>query len=134
MKKRGEKVKMNVWVSLAILGGVLLILGTFYPWFRLEGVFGKSAWDLNDPIALASGLMVLLGAISAWARNALRSMISVGGLLAIVDAGVVYKSATLELDYGFWVFLLGAIIALIAAFGEEIAPSEFSAGNDHVHH
>jgi len=105
-------MKMNLWISLAILGGVLLILGVFYPW-----VSGKSALEQNDSIALASGLMVLLGAIAVSSRDALRSMISVGGLLAIADAGVVYKSATLELDYGFWVFLLGAIIALVAAFG-----------------
>jgi len=118
-------MEKKAWALIALLGGILLIVGVFLPWVKaldpsnptLPAV-EKSAWDAADVIAISGSIMVLLGALAVWGFDALRSMVPVGGLLALVEAIAVYKAPiTTEAVYGIWVFIVGAIIALIATIG-----------------
>jgi hypothetical protein len=108
-------MEKKTWALVALIGGILLIIGIFLPWIKMLGV-EQSAWDAADVIAIASSFMVFLGAIAVWAVDSLRSMVSVGGLLALADSVAVHKAST-EVGYGIWIYMVGAIIALIAMIG-----------------
>jgi hypothetical protein len=126
-------MEKKTWALVALIGGILLMIGIFLPWVKAydpfekfaEGLGGptaspvqKSAWDAADVIAITSGVMVLLSAIAVWATNSLKSMVTVGGLFALAEAVSIYKSPlTTEALYGIWVYMIGAIIALIAMIG-----------------
>ena len=129
MPKRQEKevktMEKKTWALVALIGGILLIIGVFLPWINaldpsnptLPAV-KKSAWDAADQFAIASSLMVLLGAIAVWAADSLRSMVSVGAILALAVSVAVYKAPiTTGTFYGIWVYMIGAILALIAMIG-----------------
>jgi len=110
-------MEKKVFVIIALLGGIIALIGVFLPWAEVvPGTGTVSAWDMSDVIAISSSLMILLGALAVWIFGALRSMISVGGLLALADGVAVYKAAS-TVDYGIWVVLIGSIIALIATLG-----------------
>jgi hypothetical protein len=129
MPKRQEKevktMEKKTWALVALIGGILLIIGIFLPWVKaldpsnpLAPATEKSAWDAADVIAITSGFLVLLGAIAVWAVNSLKSMVAVGGLFALAEAVSIYKSPlTTGTVYGIWVYMVGAIIALIAMIG-----------------
>ena len=110
-------MKKHAWASIAFLGGIIALIGVFLPWAEVvPGAGTVSAWDMSDVIAISGSVMILLGALAAGISGALRSMISVGGLLALADGVAVYKAYT-TVDYGIWVVLVGSIIALIATIG-----------------
>ena len=115
MPKRQEKevktMEKNTGALVALIGGILLLIGIFLPWIKVAGL-EKSAWDAADVIAITSGFMVFLGAIAVWAVNSLKSMVSVGGLFAIAEAVSIYKAYPVA--YGIWIYMVGAIIALLA--------------------
>jgi hypothetical protein len=105
-------MERNPWALVALIGGILMLIAIFLPWISVGGV-DTSAWDAADVIAITSGFMVFLGAIAVWAINSLKSMVSVGGLFAIAEAVSIYKAYP-EIAYGIWIYMVGAIIALIA--------------------
>jgi hypothetical protein len=107
-------MERNPWALVALIGGILMLIGIFLPWISVGGV-DTSAWDAADVIAITSGFMVFLGAIAVWAVNSLKSMVSVGGLFAIAEAVSIYKAYPVA--YGIWIYMVGAIIALIAVIG-----------------
>jgi len=108
-------MEKKTWALVALIGGILLLIGIFLPWIKVAGL-EKSAWDAADVIAITSGFMVFLGAIAVWAVNSLKSMVSVGGLFAIAEAVSIYKAYP-DVAYGIWIYMVGAIIALIAMIG-----------------
>jgi hypothetical protein len=118
-------MEKNTWAVVALIGGILLIIGVFLPWVNALSPFNPaapaakvSAWDEADVLAIASSLMVLLGAIAVWASNSLRSMVSVGAILGLAESVSIYKSSlTTGTFYGIWIYMVGAIIALIAMIG-----------------
>jgi len=118
-------MEKKTWALVALIGGILLIIGIFLPWVNAldpsnptAPATEKSAWDAADVIAITSGFMVFLGAIAVWAVNSLKSMVSVGGLFALAEAISIYKSPlTTGTVYGIWIYIVGAIIALIAMIG-----------------
>lgn len=116
-------MEKKTWALVALIGGILLIIGVFLPWVNaIDPSTGspvkKSAWDAADQFAIAGSLMVLLGAIAVWAADSLRSMVSVGAILGLAESVAVYKSPiTTGTFYGIWVYMIGAIIALIAMIG-----------------
>jgi uncharacterized membrane protein len=100
---------------VALIGGILMLIAIFLPWIKILTV-EKSAWDAADVIAIASSFMVLLGAIAVWAVNSLKSMVSVGGIFGIAEAVSIYRAYP-SVSYGIWIYMVGAIIALIAVLG-----------------
>jgi hypothetical protein len=124
-EKEVKTMEKNTWALVALIGGILLVIGIFLPWVNALNPFNptapavkESAWDAADVIAIASGFMVLLGAIAVWASNSLRSMVSVGAILGLAESVSVYKSAlTTGTSYGIWIYMIGAVIALIAMIG-----------------
>jgi len=105
-------MEKKVFVIIALLGGIIALIGVFLPWAG-----GISGWDFPGAgaIALVYGLMILLGALAVWATGALSSMIPVGSLLVLsLGAGVAQLTSV---DYGVWVYILGAILGLIGTLG-----------------
>lgn len=101
--------KKTFGAFIASLGGVLALIGIFLPW-----VGGSTGWDLpaGGVIALFYSFMILLGGLAVGTYGALRSMIPVGSLLVLaVGAALVKDSPTV--DYGVWVYIIGAILGLI---------------------
>jgi len=105
-------MEKNTGALVALIGGILMLIGIFLPWIKVAGA-ETSAWDAADVIAITSGFMVFLGAIAVWAVNSLKSMVSVGGLFAIAEAVSIYK-ADPDTAYGIWIYMVGAVIALLA--------------------
>jgi hypothetical protein len=116
-------MERNPWALVALIGGIILIIGIFLPWVNAidpttAQPVKKSAWDAADQFAIASSLMVLLGAIAVWTVGSLKSMVSVGAILGLAESVAVYTSPiTTGTFYGIWVYMVGAITALIAMIG-----------------
>ena len=103
-------MEKKTFAIVALLGGILSLIGIFLPWAG-----GIKGWDIGGSLALSYSLILLLGALAVWVSGALRSMIPVGSFLvlgmgaALVEAGPV--------DYGVWVYIIGAILGLIGTLG-----------------
>jgi hypothetical protein len=135
MPKRQEKeVKFMKKMALSVIGligGILVVAGVFLPWVSAS-VFGvtftASGWDAlkasvsKNPdvlLGLIGGIIALIGglvsAIAIKMKN-LGYLILLGGILAVL--AWIWSAYTMTdwsaVTYGFYIYLVGAIIALIS--------------------
>jgi hypothetical protein len=109
---------------VAGLGGLLLLVALFLPWYGPENVTGWQALTVIDVLlALLALLAVLVPVISAATRGpakpvAIEVIASAIGWLAVllVVIRLVFPPDDLSLRYGVWLALAGALIGWIGSW------------------
>lgn len=115
---------------IGLIGGILAAVGVFLSWFSTAGV-SFSGWDMartwapllgqsfNQPyVVLLGGILALLGGLAALLAVKVTNisyLIPLGGIIAVL--GWVWAAVDIAdwsaVSYGFYVCLVGGILALI---------------------
>jgi hypothetical protein len=125
---------------VAIIGGLMLAGGLFLAWYYLEGPNGQIGtvrfptrdvtgfdalkiirWILlvaaAAPIILA--WIVVRGHATSWPRGELTAVVAVLALTLVVVRGLIIRPGqppgSVDLNWGYWLSLAGAVIMFIAA-------------------
>jgi hypothetical protein len=125
--------------ALGMLGGLLLAVGVFLPWYAtsatnrnadIDGARGTfSAWDVHPILrwlllAAAVAPFILAYIIVrqrelSWPRGELTAVTSVAVIIMVIFLGVLDKPGTprgeITVSYGWWLALAGGILILIGA-------------------
>ncbi len=144
-----ELKSLNRGEVIAVIGGLLLGVSVFLPWFHL----GNSHAVLNSckgPDTNCSGwdslsafrYLILLAAIAplilawviarghalAWPRGELTAVVAVLALVMVLFRGLIVAPGTppeeIDVTWGFWVALAGSLLILVGAVwrSQESAP------------
>jgi archaellum biogenesis protein FlaJ (TadC family) len=121
---------------IAILGGVLLGIGVFLPWYgtsssKFSTIAGKtgdlSAWDVHKImrlllLAAAVAPLILAWIIIrehelSWPRGQVTTVVAIAAFGLIFYRGVIDRPGDVEisLEYGWFVALVGSILMLVGA-------------------
>jgi len=124
---------------IAMLGGLVLGLGVFIKWYEctsrigeLAGVKGlstASAWDTHPVLrwlllAAAVAPFILAYIIArdhqlSWPRGQLTSVVAIAALGLMLYAGIISRpgepKSAIELEWGWYVAMLGAILMLVGS-------------------
>ena len=122
---------------LAVLGGLLLALGVFLPWYatnpdnrnaNLDGVTGSfSAWEAHPILrwlllAAAAAPLILAWIIVrdhqlSWPRGEMTAVVGMIALVLVLYVGLVDRpgepSGQISLRYGWYVSLLGIVLIIV---------------------
>jgi hypothetical protein len=124
---------------VAIIGGALLALGLFLPWYSLENKNARlnaergpgefTAFEIHDlgrwlwiaaavaPLILA--YIVLRGHALSWARGEMTAVTSIAAFGLAVYNGIIDKpgepAGLIGLEFGFWVSLVGILLMLVGS-------------------
>jgi hypothetical protein len=125
---------------VAVLGGLLLAVAVFLPWYKLGNQFATlnghrgagahlSAWQSLSIIRI----LLLLAAIApvvlawivvrehalSWPRGELTAIVAITAITLIFVRGLIIKPGTpsgeVSLDYGWFVALLAGVVILVGA-------------------
>ena len=116
-------------IIIGLVGGIIAMVGVVLPWVSVSG-FGitvsSSGMDANQgKILLLGGILALVGGIVVLAvknaPSAVGYLIPVGGIIALLSwlwagADVGFGNIS-NFAYGFWIALVGAILALVGTLG-----------------
>ena len=129
------QAKERVIPLVAVLGGVLVVIGAGLTWVTVDigfAVFSTTGLDTNDGklTAAAALVMIAAGILLAVTRGTIRTVAGVAGLAATVFAAIVLindyldvreriadtpaDQATATVGIGVWVSSLGCLLALVA--------------------
>jgi hypothetical protein len=122
--------------GLAVLGGILLALGLFLPWYRtnpdnanarIDGARGSvSGWEahpiLHWPLLLAAAAPLILAWIVirdhqlSWPRGELTAVVAMIALVLVLYVGVVDRpgepSGQIQLRAGWYLAVLGTVLEI----------------------
>jgi hypothetical protein len=125
---------------LAVVGGLLLALGVFAPWYgtnadnpnaMIDGARGTfSAWEVHPIVrwlllAAAVAPLILAWIVVrdhelSWPRGELTAVVGLAALTLILVKGFIFKpgepSGQISLTWGYLIALIGAILILAGAF------------------
>jgi uncharacterized membrane protein len=140
---------LNRGEIIATLGGILLGISIFLPWYSLSNGFAHldscrgpniscTGWDglsaFRYAFLLAAAAPVILawviarGHALAWPRGELTAVVAVIAIILILFRGLIDKPGTppgqITVDYGWWVALLGGVLILAGSMwrSQESAP------------
>ena len=123
--------------ALAVLGGILLVLGLFLPWYRtnpdnpnaeIDGVRGSlSGWDAHPVLrwallAAAAAPLVLAWIILrdhelSWPRGELTGVVAMIALVLVLYVGVIARpgepSGEISLRAGWYLGALGCVLEIV---------------------
>lgn len=127
---------MRKSIAVTFIGGIAILVGVFAPWTSVPGMQG-SGWDLYNVTMLAGGILVLVGVLTELVLKSkiFITLIPVGAILALVNVIQVIRAsastsnlmqqlgASLTIEYGIYLCLVGAVLSLIGVFwyGKEIS-------------
>lgn len=116
----------NTLLIIGLIGGILAAVGVFLEWASTMG-YGFSGWDMATAeygavtypyVILVGGIIALLGSLAALLATKVKNIgyvILLGGIIAIL--GWIWAATEVTdwslVSYGFYVCLVGAILALI---------------------
>jgi hypothetical protein len=124
---------------MAMLGGILLAVGLFLPWYRAENknalintergpqtFTGFEVHDIQRWLLLAAAAaplilayIVIRGHKLSWARGEMTAVTSIAAFGLAVYNGIIDKpgepSGLVSTSYGFWVSLFGIILMLVGS-------------------
>jgi membrane associated rhomboid family serine protease len=120
-------VEKKTLLVLGLIGGIIAAVGVFLPWQSVLGI-NISGWDVTATasypyVILLGGVLAIIGALVALVSTVkgVGYLVPIGGIVALL--GWIWAAADvgfgnlLDLSYGFWACLVGAIIALIGSPG-----------------
>jgi hypothetical protein len=146
---------LNRGEIIASIGGLLLGVSVFLPWFHLgnahavlNGCTGPntycSGWDslsafrylllLAAVAPLILAWVIARGHALAWPRGELTAVVSVLALVMVLFRGLIVPPGSppeeINVSYGFWVALLGSLLILVGAVwrSQESAPQRKPPG------
>ena len=115
--------KKNAAITV-IVGGLLLVVGSFLPWFTLggssvNGFDGGDAW-----FTLFAGLILAVLGYMTYADRSFPSWIgwvvaALAGILVVIDYFDIKDTADLtggSVGIGIWIMCAGVIVALVGMF------------------
>jgi hypothetical protein len=122
---------------IAVLGGLLLAVAVFLPWFETQNRFAQvdglrgdlSAWDtlsvLRFPLLPAAAAPLILawivirGHALSWPRGELTAVVAITAFVLVLLRGLVVKpgepTSQIGLGIGWWLALLGSAIMVVGA-------------------
>jgi hypothetical protein len=131
---------LNRGELLAVVGGVLLAISIFLPWYslgdqftQLNGCHGPNttctAWHsilIVRFLLLAAGAaplilswIIIRGHALSWPRGELTAVVGVTALVLVLFRGVIDKPGSpqdqITVDYGWWVALVGTLLIVAGA-------------------
>ncbi|KUO41260.1 MAG: hypothetical protein AVW06_01615 [Hadesarchaea archaeon DG-33-1] len=120
----------NTLLVIGLIGGILAAVGVFLPWASAYGV-SVSGWDVTSAgsypyVILVGGIIALLGSLVALLAIKIKNisyLILLGGIIAILGwiwAAIEVTDWSL-VSYGFYVCLVGSILALIGSMSVRCA-------------
>lgn len=113
---------MRVGWILAIVGGVVAIIGTFLPWLTVTGT-NIAGYGTTGGIAII--IFGVLGLVFVFLRRAGARLTIIFGLLVAVLAALTFiqpsllapiVGGTVIVQYGVWVSLAGGVVMMLAGF------------------
>lgn len=140
---------LNRGEIIATVGGILLGISIFLPWYSLGNVFAHlnscrgpstscTGWDglsaFRYVFLLAAAAPVILawviarGHALAWPRGELTAVVAVIAIILILFRGVIDKPGSppgqITIDWGWWVALAGSLLILAGSIwrSQEQAP------------
>ncbi len=140
---------LNRGEIIATLGGILLGISIFLPWYSLGNVFAHlnnckgpntscTGWDglsaFRYVFLLAAAAPVILawviarGHALAWPRGEMTAVVAVIAIILILFRGVIDKPGSppgqITIDWGWWVGLVGSFLILAGSMwrSQEAAP------------
>jgi hypothetical protein len=129
--------------SLAMLGGLLLLVGVFVPWYSTSGngqIAGKtgdlSAFDAHPILrwlliaaAVAPFILtyiIVRGHTLSWPRGEMTAVIAIAAAGLIFYNGIIDKPgdppSAISLSFGWFIAMLGTLVMF---FGSAVRASEF---------
>jgi hypothetical protein len=114
-----KNMEKKTLLIIGLIGGIIAAVGVFLPWSAVADGSGSN----EGKVIILGGVLALIGGLAALATSmkSLGYLIPVGGLVGILGwiwAGNTAGFGNLtNFSYGFWVCLVGAIIALIGTLG-----------------
>jgi len=112
---------------IGLIGGVIAAVGVFLPWVSASGfgitVTADGSGSSEGKLIMLGGVLAIIGALAVLATSmkSLGYLVPLGGLVGIL--GWIWGAADVgfgnlsSLSYGFWICLVGAILALVATLG-----------------
>ncbi len=115
--------------AVGFIGGILAAVGVFLEWVSVSG-FGFSAsasgWDMATAeigsvtypyVIVIGGIIALIGALVAFGHKTAGYLLPLGGLIALGGWGWAASDVAdwSAVSYGFYVCLVGAILALVGS-------------------
>ena len=152
-EKTGYRVfALSSWaLYLVVLGSVLDVLSTFFPWSEL--IFGRTAFlPFSIPLPLGWSVFFLESNFYTVAVNVVVRLASVLGFVGLLVRGrvrnasstwvlsvsvglsfaalVVFSQIELSLNYGFYLVLVGGILKLAGVIGQNVEIEVLSKDSD----
>jgi hypothetical protein len=143
LDRRSDTTPSGAW--LAIVGGVLMVIGTVTPWFS-DTALGisisrdafqlgtKDALTFDGPVILLLGIVTIVIGVSRLTRTAPPRFLQRSSIVTAIVVAIVLINrysgihdlvkqinsgsslAVASIGYGFWVCAAGAVAALIGGF------------------
>jgi hypothetical protein len=134
-----ETSKLSSHELVAMLGGALLAIGLFLPWYDADGRLasingepgpetftGFEVHDLQRWLWLAAAAapfilayIVIRGHALSWARGEMTAVVSIAAFGLIAYAGLIDRpgepSGRIGLEWGYWVSLAGVLMMLVGS-------------------
>jgi hypothetical protein len=125
---RKEALVRRGVVAIALIGGILAIVGIFLPW-KMNTVT-KSGWELATLevkvypyLAFIGGFLAAIGAVGAflsravYAAKALGALAFMGGFLVVVGGLWALNDLVCKWGYGIYLTILAGFLAIFGTYG-----------------